>query len=131
VLELLELYRQGGLASLRPIHPFPLIEDLLGKVYQFVLLFYKAKSLAFKGVYVLSPLSVHATEQKILVRIWGKGPNRLAATEGGVVKEFMKFETSSKSFKSLPVKALTSTVDAVIIEPSNNVVNGANVSPRS
>lgn len=34
------------------------------------------------------------------------------------MKEFLKFDSSSKTFKPLPVKALTSTVDGIIFEPA-------------
>ncbi|RYG62223.1 hypothetical protein EON64_18080, partial [archaeon] len=50
-----------------------------------------------------------------LHRVYGKGPLSLSSDK---VKEFLKFETSSKAFKPLPVKALTSTVDGVVLEPA-------------
>jgi hypothetical protein len=116
VLDLLEFYAQGKLSSTLPLlhgNEFLVLEDLRGKISQFVIMFYKAKTLAFKGIYVLDPKS------RILVRVYGKGPHRINS-EGEVsdlAKEFLKFETSSKSFKALPVKSLTSTVDAIILEP--------------
>lgn len=116
VLDLLEFYAQGKLSSTLPLlhgNEFLVLEDLRGKISQFVIMFYKAKTLAFKGIYVLDPKS------RILVRVYGKGPHRMNS-EGEVsdlAKEFLKFETSSKSFKALPVKSLTSTVDAIILEP--------------
>ena len=33
-----------------------------------------------------------------------------------VVKEFMKFETSSKAFRGLPVRTVSSTVDAIVLQ---------------
>lgn len=115
VLDLLDFYAQGRQSATLPLlqGDFLVAEDMRGRIAQFVLMFYKAKTLAFKGVYVLDPKS------KQLVRVFGKGPARINS-EGEVAdlaKEFLKFETSSKSFKSLPVKSLTSTVDAIILEP--------------
>lgn len=77
-------------------------------------MFYKAKTLAFKGIYVLD------ARTRYLVRVFGKGPSRLNSDGDGLeglVKEYLKFETSSKSLKTLPVKSLTSTVDGIILEP--------------
>jgi hypothetical protein len=70
-----------------------------------------------------------------LHRVYGKGPSKIpvplestssTAEEGDEnnkatstpvnIQEYLKFETSSKSFKNLPVKNLTSTVDAIILE---------------
>jgi hypothetical protein len=50
-----------------------------------------------------------------LFRIYGKGPAHIKEADGGI-REFLKFETSSKSFKNLPVKSVTSTVDGIILE---------------
>lgn len=116
VLDLMDFYAQGTLSSTLPLlqgSEFVVSEDMRGKISQFVIMFYKAKTLAFKGIYVLDP------KTRYLVRVYGKGPHRINS-EGEVselAKEFLKFETSSKSFKTLPVKSLTSTVDAIILNP--------------
>jgi hypothetical protein len=34
-----------------------------------------------------------------------------------LIREFLKFDSSSKSFKPIPTKAVSSTIDAVILEP--------------
>ena len=46
-------------------------------------------------------------------KIFGKGPKELA---DATVSEYLKFESSSKSFKNLPVKSFSSAVDGVIID---------------
>ena len=51
-----------------------------------------------------------------LVRIYGKGPPTLSEDDR-LIKEFLKFETSSKAFKDLPVRSVSSTVDAIVLEP--------------
>ena len=48
-------------------------------------------------------------------KIFGKGPKELADS---AVAEYLKFESSSKSFKNLPVKSFSSAVDGVIIDAS-------------
>lgn len=89
---------------------------LKGAVNQFVLMFYKSKVLAFKGIYCVDQ-RVGSTAGSIR-KVYGKGPAVLQHGEGSAdaIQEFLKFETSSKSFKTLPVTAFSSSVDAVILE---------------
>ena len=46
-------------------------------------------------------------------KIFGRGPKELVDS---TVSEYLKFESSSKSFKNLPVKSFSSAVDGVIID---------------
>eukprot|EP01039_Chlorochromonas_danica_P002764 gene2764-3017_t len=90
------------------VHP-----EWQGRVWQFVCLFVQAQALAFRALYVL-----HPQQPLVLLRIYGRGPDTLQLGEGGTnVKSFLKFETSSKAFKPLPVKTLSATVDAIVLEP--------------
>ena len=73
-------------------------------------MFYKTKSLAFKGIYITD-------SSNILMRVYGKGPNRVNEANNYLVSEFLKYETSSKAFKSLPVKSISSAVDAIVLNP--------------
>ena len=50
-----------------------------------------------------------------IVRIYGRGPKVLSESQ---VEEFLKYETSSRSFKALPMKSLGGTADAVSLDPS-------------
>lgn len=43
----------GGVGALGMVGAFP---DMRGKVCQFVVMFYKAKTIAFKGIYAVHPL---------------------------------------------------------------------------
>eukprot|EP01031_Cornospumella_fuschlensis_P030789 gene30789-37197_t len=117
VLELLDFYMAGkpprcGLQALSEVLDSPLHVEWGGRVAQCVLMFYKAKNLAFKAVYAVSP---NPDDEKPLQRVYGKGPLSLPNDK---IKEFLKFETSSKAFKPLPVKTLSSTVDGVVLEPA-------------
>jgi hypothetical protein len=47
-------------------------------------------------------------------KIYGKGPKDITDSTG--VEEYLKFDSSSKSFKNLPVRSLSSAVDAVILD---------------
>jgi len=51
----------------------------------------------------------------MLHRIYGKGPAQIKDTDT-TIREYLKFETSSKSFKTLPVKSISSTVDGIVLE---------------
>lgn len=116
-----------------------LYEEFRGTVNHFVLMFYKAKSLAFKSIYLLLDAPPHAppsssqskstpphcstfsnrmvlsTER--LVKVFGKGGPGQMTDNDVLIKEFLKFETSSKSFKAIPVRAISNTTDAIILEP--------------
>lgn len=49
--------------------------------------------------------------------MFGKGGPGVLSENDSVIKEFLKFETSSKSFKAIPVKTISNTTDAIILEP--------------
>jgi hypothetical protein len=49
------------------------------------------------------------------MKIYGRGPKVLSEA---LIEEYYKYETSSKSFRKLPTRSLTSTTDAVAIDPS-------------
>ena len=54
--------------------------------------------------------------------MYGSGPRELPrageSSVAGVIQGYMKYETSTKSFKVIPVKGVSSAVDAVIIDPA-------------
>ena len=78
-------------------------------VTHFVILLYHAKSLSFRSIYAVDPTT---NEMR---KIYGRGPRVLLET---YVEGYFKYETSSKSFKALQTKTLTSTADAVSVDPS-------------
>eukprot|EP01040_Poterioochromonas_malhamensis_P004488 gene4488-4811_t len=120
VLELLDFYHQGRDMSSAASSDVILYEEFRGIVNHFVLMFYKAKSLAFKSIYLLLDAPPHAppsSSQKRLVKVFGKGGPGQIADNDVLIKEFLKFETSSKSFKAIPVRAISNTTDAIILEP--------------
>lgn len=79
-------------------------------ILHFLILFYHNKSLSFRGVYGVIPQEVGQ-----VIRIYGRGPKMLGEHQ---IEEYLKYETSSRSFKALPTKSLSGTVDAVSIDPS-------------
>lgn len=80
-------------------------------VSQFVVLFYHSKTLSFRGLYAVDPITAS------LYRIHGRGPLELPTEK---ISGFLKYETGSRSFVPLAhVKSLTSTCDAVSVEPSS------------
>lgn len=48
-------------------------------------------------------------------RVYGKGP-RDFTEDSLAVQQYLKFETSTKAFKQLHVKAISNNVDGVVIE---------------
>ena len=78
-------------------------------VSQFVVLFYHSKTLSFRGLYAVDPLTAS------LYRIYGRGPLELPQDRIG---GYLKYETGSRSFVRVPTKTLGQTVDAVSVEPS-------------
>lgn len=80
-------------------------------VSQFVVLFYHSKTLSFRGLYAVDPITAS------LYRIHGRGPLELPTDK---ISGFLKYETGSRSFVPLThVKSLTSICDAVSVEPSS------------
>jgi hypothetical protein len=49
------------------------------------------------------------------MKIFGRGPRILLEA---YVKTYLKYETSSRSFKQLPSKSITSTTDGVCVDAS-------------
>jgi hypothetical protein len=78
-------------------------------VTQFILLFYHSKRLCFRGVYSVHPFSHE------IKRVFGRGPKVLLSS---YVEEYFKYESSSRSFRPILTKDLTSTTDAVSVDPS-------------
>ena len=78
-------------------------------VTHFIILFYHSKSLAFRGIYAVDPFTANTH------KIFGRGPKSLPTLS---IEDYFKYESSSRSFKKLPVKSLSSAVDAVSIDPS-------------
>jgi hypothetical protein len=52
---------------------------------------------------------------EIIRKITGVGPKIL---DSSLIEEYFKYESSSRSFKKLPIAKLSSTCDAVSIDPS-------------
>ena len=78
-------------------------------INHFIVLFYHSKSLSYRGIYIKDPTSLE------IKRIIGRGPKILNETN---IEAFYKYESSSRSFKQIQTNALTSTIDAVSIDPS-------------
>jgi hypothetical protein len=89
--------------------PHPTIDRRL-PVSQFVILLFQSKSLAFRGIYATSPL------MEDYLRVYGRGPKTLPRDL--IVEAYMKYSSSSRSFVSIPTKSLTSTTDAISIDPT-------------
>jgi Microtubule-binding calmodulin-regulated spectrin-associated len=84
-------------------------DDINPAVTQFVILFFHSKSLSFRGIYAVDPVD------GALRKVFGRGPRVLLEA---YAEEFFKFETSSRSFKPLHTKTVTSTTDAVSVDPA-------------
>lgn len=76
----------------------------------FIILFANAYEVGFS----LTSLSLSGN----VVRIYGIGPKELPSSgaENTLIQGYMKYETASKSFKNIPVKGISNTVDAVILD---------------
>ena len=48
-------------------------------------------------------------------RIYGRGPKTLPVSQ---IEEFYKYESSSRTFRVLPSRALTGTTDAISVDPN-------------
>jgi calmodulin-regulated spectrin-associated protein len=100
-LKAIDLYHSGQASLLEIRDNAP--------VAQFVILFFHAKSFSYRGVYGVDP------QTGDMVRMVGKGPRILPEQ---LIEEYLKYETSSRSFKPLPTKSLTATTDAVALDPA-------------
>lgn len=80
---------------------------------QFVLLLYHSKTLSFRGIYGVSTQS--AGDGGSLVRIFGKGPKHV---KENMIEGYYKYQSSARAFKELHAKTMTSTTDAVSMDPS-------------
>jgi hypothetical protein len=78
-------------------------------VSQFIILCFQSKSLSYRGIYGVD------SQTGDVVRIVGKGPRILPEQ---LIEQYLKYESSSRSFKPLPTKSLTATTDAVSIDPA-------------
>lgn len=76
---------------------------------QFLILFHHSKCLSYKGLYEVCPYS-----GKIL-KLVGKGPKCIDTKQ---IQNYLKYETSTKSFKILSIYSISATVDAISIDPS-------------
>ena len=76
-------------------------------VNQFVILFQSSKSLSFRGIYAVVPMSDD------LIRIYGKGPKLIKVSQ---IDAFFKYSSSSRSFVDIPSKSITNTTDAISID---------------
>lgn len=76
---------------------------------QFLILFHHSKCLSYKGLYEVCPYT-----GKIL-KLVGKGPKCIDTKQ---IQNYLKYETSTKSFKILSIYSIAATVDAISIDPS-------------
>lgn len=79
-------------------------------ISQLIVLLYQHKSLAFRGIYGISPICDE------YLRIYGKGPRSLS--KDIPIEAYMKYSSSSRCFTAIPTKSITSTVDAISIDPT-------------
>ena len=100
-----------------------------GAIHQFVLLFYHSKTMSFRGLYAVDPLGMvligkaapeagASGDKAVLTRIFGRGPKSMSDSELSAIDSFLKYETSSRSLQAMTVRSLTSTVDAIAVDPS-------------
>ena len=76
---------------------------------QFLILFHHSKCLSYKGLYEVCPYT-----GKIL-KLVGKGPKCIDTKQ---IQNYLKYETSTKSFKILSIYSIAATVDAISMDPS-------------
>ena len=50
-----------------------------------------------------------------IFKIFGKGPKLILSN---YVQDYLKYETASRTFKILPTKNLSATVDAISVDPA-------------
>lgn len=79
-------------------------------INQFLILLHKSKTISFRGVY-----GVDSYTGEVL-KLFGRGPRVL---DMSLTEEFLKYESSTRSFKSIMTKTFTSTTDAVSIDMAN------------
>ena len=64
---------------------------------------------------------------EVVVKIYGRGPKQLVGSDQSVAG-YLKFETSSKSFKTVHVRGFTASVDAVVLDATTtaavNMIRG-------
>ena len=53
--------------------------------------------------------------EEVVVKIYGRGPKQLVGSDQSVAG-YLKFETSSKSFKTVHVRGFTASVDGVVLD---------------
>ena len=88
-----------------------------------------SKILSFKALFLLHPIT------NCVVKMFGRGPREVVVVvdppsnnnnnnnnnNNVVVEEYLKFDSSTKSFKSLTaVKSFSSAVDAFVLNNNNN-----------
>jgi len=78
-------------------------------IHQFLILLHNNKTLSFRGVYGINSYTGE------LLKLFGRGPRVLDTTLAEEVG-FFKYESSTRSFKLISTKSITSTIDAVSID---------------
>lgn len=62
--------------------------------------------------------------EDVVVKIYGRGPKQLVGSDQSVAG-YLKFETSSKSFKTVHVRGITASVDGVVLDAAAaNLIRG-------
>jgi len=82
-------------------------------ISQFIILLSNTDSLSFRGLYTYDNNTLDDPQGPYLRKIYGRCPKIIPLH---IVNGFIKYETSSKSFKKLPTKSITTTTDAVSVD---------------
>jgi hypothetical protein len=80
-------------------------------IYRFLILLQSTQSMVYRGLYGLDSCT------REIIKLVGKGPKIVNADS---IKAFIKFETSTRTFKALPTKSISDTVDAIVIEQAKS-----------
>jgi len=108
-----DIARQEALSAVDDVFKQGLIvsdHDKRIPISQFVILMYQNKSLSFRGIYGISPLS------EDYIRIYGRLPKILPRDIP--IDSYLKYSSSSRSFTVIPTKTITNTTDAIGIDPA-------------
>lgn len=81
----------------------------LGLPIQFIILLHVSKMLTFKGLYFFD------ARHNVILKVYGVGPSRIPPE---LIEGYHKYESSSRSFKSIATASLTSTCDAISVDPA-------------
>jgi len=135
MVELLDFFRHGkplnnDKHSILYHEDWSLLQELRGGGRHFIIMFSQAKTISFKGVYIgVSSYANNDNNSSYMnyVKIYGKGPKEINGANPVGLQKYLKFETAAKQFKDLHVKGVTSTVDAIVLDPIKLKVKVGNI----